>query len=249
MTAQSYRRLVAECVPAVVLAATLLSCLVSTAAAQTPGAPPPMPNVIVTSGMAVVKAVPDRAFISLATTGKANQPAVAQRQASDAMNAVQQKLRESGLPSDAVRTTRLDLQAQYDYQNGKRVPRGYEATNAVEIRVDQLDRLGQMLDAVVASGVTSIDGIRFDLKDRESLEREALKRAVADARARAEAAASGAGLTIDSVIRIEDLGGLREPPTPRPMMRAEMAAAPPDTPVAPGEIEVQARVTLTARVK
>jgi uncharacterized protein len=249
MTAQWYQRPIAECFRAGVVTATVLSCMVSIAAAQVPGPPQPMPNVIVTSGMAVVKAVPDRAFISLATTGKANQPAVAQRQASDAMNAVQQKLRESGLPADAIRTTRLDLQAQYDYQNGKRVPRGYEAINAVEIRVDQIDRLGQMLDAVVASGVTAIDGIRFDLKDRESLEREALKRAVADARARADAAASGAGLTIDSVIRIEDLGGYREPPTPRPMMRAEMAAAPPDTPVAPGEIEVHARVSLTARIR
>ena len=82
------------------------------------------------------------------------------------------------------------------------------------------------------------------------LEREALKRATADARARAEAAASGAGRTIDCVIRIEEpTGGRPMPPTPMMMMREAAVAATPPTPVAPGELEIRATVVLTATLK
>ena len=56
------------------------------------------------------------------------------------------------------------------------------------------------------SGATSLGGVRFDLKDRSRLEREALRLAVADARAKADAIATGAGRTIDRIVRIEEQG-------------------------------------------
>ena len=46
--------------------------------------------------------------------------------------------------------------------------------------------------------------MRFDIQDREKVERDALRLAVADARSRAEAAAAGAGRTVDRIIKIED---------------------------------------------
>ena len=84
-----------------------------------------------------------------------------------------------------------------------------------------------MIDLAVSGGATAVHNVRFNLKQRDMLEREALKRATADARARAEAAASGAGRTINRVIRIEEpTGGRPMPPTPMMMMRE---AASPDT--------------------
>ena len=69
--------------------------------------------------------------------------------------------------------------------------------------------MGEILDLAVGSGATSVSGVRFDLKDRAAAEREALKRAVADARARADAAAAGAGVKVDRVLRIEEQRGVR----------------------------------------
>ncbi len=110
--------------------------------------------------------------------------------------------------------------------------------------------LGTLLDKVVQAGATSVGGIRFDLKDRDGAEREALRLAVADARARAEAAASGAGVRIVRVQTIDEQGAA-EVPRPMPMMRMEatMAADAPQTPVAAGEIEIQATVRLTAIIE
>jgi uncharacterized protein YggE len=118
----------------------------------------------------------------------------------------------------------------------------------VQVRVDEIERVGAILDIAVASGATGISGIQFDVKDRDALEREAVKRAVADARARAEAAASSAGAQIDRIVKIEEarMGG----GPPMPMYRtAAMAEAAPQTPVAPGRIEIRARITLTAALR
>src|SRR2546427_331716 len=66
---------------------------------------------------------------------------------------------------------------------------------------------------VVTAGATSVDNIRFDLKDRERLERDALRMAVSAARTRAVAAAAGAGLSVDRILRIE-AQGISSPPVP-----------------------------------
>jgi uncharacterized protein YggE len=73
--------------------------------------------------------------------------------------------------------------------------------------------------------------------------------AVQDARARAEAAAAGAGRTLDAIQRIEEEGVVSSPPMPLMRMAMKEAAQAADTPVAPGEMEFSARVTLTATLK
>jgi len=165
-----------------------------------------------------------------------------------AVSAVPDRMRSLGVPADAIRTTQVNLFIDVDYVNGKRVTRGYVLTHAVDVRIDALDRVGEILDAAVAAGATALGEIRFDVKGRAALEREALKLAVQDARARAEAMAAGAGRSLDRVLRIEEHGV----PAPMPMPVRAMAlkeAAGADTPVAAGQLEFRARVTLTATLK
>jgi len=166
------------------------------------------------------------------------------------MEKVREELRGLKIPDEAIRTTSFNLREDVDWVNGKRVPRGYLVSNVIEVRVDALENLGALLDEVVQAGATSVGGIRFDLKDRDGAEREALRLAVADARARAEAAVSGAGVRIVRVQTIDEQGA-SEIPRPIPMMRMEaaMAADAPQTPVAAGEIEIQATVRLTAIIE
>ena len=228
-----------------VLSATLAIAI--PAAAQEPSSPSvPM---IVTTGEAVVRRAPDRAFLVAAVETRAKDPKEAQSQNAKAMTAVQARVTGLGFPKDAVRTLGYNIQQEFDFVNGRRVPRGYVARNAVEVRVDALERLGELLDAVVQAGATNISGVRFDLRDRAGAEREALRQAVAEARARAEAAASGVGRTIDRVLRIDDTR--REVPRPMPMgmMARDAASADVATPVEPGEIEVHAQATLTVSIK
>ena len=138
----------------------ILSVLIGlTAAAQEPAAQPP---VIVATGRAVVKRAPDVAFVSMTVESRAKSPRDAQRQNADAMAAVVRKMGELGIPKDGLRDHRPHLYEDVDNANGRRVSRGFVARNSVEVRIDDIARTGEIADAGVAAGATSIGGIRFD---------------------------------------------------------------------------------------
>lgn len=207
---------------------------------------PPSPPVVVTTGHATLNAMPDRAFVTIAAESRSKISADAQRQNAEAMTVVMQKLQQAGVAKEAIRTIGYDLQPEFDYANGRQMLRGYVARNTIEARVDAIDRVGAVVDAAGSGGATSIGGVRFDVKNRETLERDALRQAVAEARARAEAAAAGAGRTVDRVIRIEEE---RAPDIVRPMLRMAVAEGAAPTPIAPSTVEITAKVTLTAALR
>jgi uncharacterized protein YggE len=219
-----------------------------TAAAQQPASSQRDQPVVITSGDGVVQATPDRAWITVSAESRAGSPREAQSRNTAAMKPVLDRIRAAGIPEDAIKTIGYDLQPEWDYSDNRRTLRGYVARNTVDIRIDNVDRVGDLLDTVVTAGATSVENIRFDLKDRERVEREALRLAVADARARATAAASGAGMSVDRIIRIDEQG-VSSPPIPlrREMLQTGVAAAAP--PVAAGSMEVRAHVTVTTVLK
>jgi uncharacterized protein YggE len=219
-----------------------------TFAQQTPT--PPAEPVVVVLGEGHVSAVPDRAWITVGAESRAPSPREAQRRNTELMQPVQDKLRAAGIPADAIRTIGYDVQYEWDFVNGKRVGRGYVARNTIEVRIDMIDRVGEYLEIAVGSGATSLNGIRFDLKDQAKLEREALRLAVSDARAKADAAAAGAGRSIDRILRVDEQG-TTAPPMPVPYLRqaAQTAAADAAPPIAAGQMEIRARVTVTAVLK
>ena len=231
------------------LCVVLVGVASSAVHAQAPP-PPPGPPVVVAMGRATIERAPDRAFVTLSTETRGAKPDDVQKQNAAAMTRVQDALTKAKVPAEAVRTLGFNLQEEFDWTNGKRVSRGYTASNSIEVRVDDLGTLGVLMDAAVQAGATGVSAVRFELKDRAAAEREALRLAVADARARAEAAAAGAGTRVAGILRIEE-SGVARPPTPMPVMRMAMAAPAqaPETPMAPGQIEIEASVTLTAALE
>lgn len=207
--------------------------------------------VIVTTGEAEVKRPPDRAWVTINAESRSKDPREAQRQNVSAMDAVMAKLKGMNLGDDAIRTIAYELHPEYDYVEGRQILRGYVARNSIEVRIDDISRVGDVLGVSVGSGATSVGGLRFGLKDREAAEREALRLAVADARARADAAAAGAGVQISGVLRVEEQR-MSTPEPPRPMMRqmatAEYAQAD-APPISPGTIEIRSVVTLTVMIR
>jgi len=228
------------------LTTALLAILVITATANAQVNAPEPPTVVV-SGEGVVTAVPDQAWVRIGAESRAKASKDAQSRNAEAMTAVQQKMTALGIPKDAVRTLAIDLQMEYDYANGRQTPRGYVARNTIEVRVDDFAKLGDVLDAAVGSGATTLHGLRFDVKRRQALEREAMQLAVVNAMGRADALAAGARRSIDRVIRIEESSVSRGGESP--VMALRMKAEDTGTPVAAGELEIRAQVRLTASLK
>jgi uncharacterized protein YggE len=228
------------------LIAAVALALVGSASAFAQSAGPEPPSVMV-SGEGVVTAVPDQAWVRIGAESRSKVSKDAQWRNAEAMTAVQQKMTALGIPKDAIRTLAIDLQMEYDYANGRQTPRGYVARNTIEVRVDDFAKLGDVLDAAVGSGATNLHGLRFDVKRREALEREALQLAVANAMGRAEALAAGAKKSIDRVLRIEESSVGRGPEMP--VMAMRMKAEDAGTPVAAGELQIRAEVRLTAAIR
>jgi uncharacterized protein YggE len=225
------------------LAIVALLLVASAARAQTTD-----PPLIAVNGEGVVKVAPDQAWVRVGTESRSKVSKEAQQRNAEVMTAVQQKLTALGIPKDAVRTVGIDLQPEFDYQNGRQTLRGYVARNTIEVRIDDFAKVGDVLDAAVGSGATNVHDLRFDVKNRDAVEQQALQRAVEDGMAKANAIATAAKRGVDRILRIEEnfLGG------PQPVERAvmmRMAAADAPTPVAAGEIEVRAQVRLTVAIK
>ena len=228
------------------IAATLFALSLAVPAlagqAQVPAGPP----VIVTRGEATLKRAPDQAWVSIAAEARASAPADAQYTAAEAMKSVQTALGKAGIAADAIRTTGYSLQPDMEYVSGRSRIRGYIVRNQIEVRVDDLQKLGAVINAAGGSGATSMSGLRFDLRDRAAVEREALAQAVRDGMARARALAAGAGAVLGPILRIDETGDFRPPPMPMYATRAAEAQV--QTPISPGEVEITAHVTLTVRI-
>ena len=230
-----------------VLAACLLLSNAGGVAAQVPA---PLTNVIVTQGEATLKRAPDRAWLTVSTEARDPRATEARTKNAEAMTIVQAALKGAGVSADALRTTAVSVSPEFDYNNGRSTLRGYVARNQIEVRVDTLDRLSDIIDAVNAPKTVaiSVNGPRFDLKDERAARNEALRAAVEDAMSRAQAIAAGAKRSLGAIIRIDE-GSSGSMPPPMPMMRMSAAqATDPSTPITPGEIEVQARVSVTVEL-
>ena len=123
---------------------------------------------------------------------------------------------------------------------------GYRVANRIAVKVRALDRLGAMLDAVVAAGADRLDGVRFSIAEPERFADAARREAMADARRKAEIYATAAGVRVGRVLDIAE-HGVRLPPPIR-LQAAEMSVRA-AVPIAPGEQRVSVTVTVVYEIE
>ncbi len=222
-------------IQALTLSAALALALSGPGAAEEAKAP----SITVTA-TGTVEAAPDMATLTVGVTTEGDTAAAALAANSASIAAVMARLSEAGIEARDMQTSNLSLYPNWSGPDGTApVIAGYVASNQVTIRVRQLDGLGAVLDAAVADGANTLNGLVFGLADPEPALNEARKAAVAEARARAELLAGAAGVTLGPILQISEGGSWTEP---APMFRAEIAPA--GVPVAGGELGLTATVTI-----
>lgn len=207
-----------------------------------PGSPLP-PRAVTVSGTGRAAVAPDAVELRLGVAVTRPTAAAAQADAAAAMAAVLAALRASGVADRDLRTEGLALQPVMDYRgDGPPELRGYELRNGVVARLRDLGRLPEAIDAAIAAGATTLDGVRFDVDDRAAAETAAREAAVAEALAKAGTLAAAAGATLGAVLAVTE--GRSAPPMPFPVARGAklMAAEAAPTPVEAGEHEITVTV-------
>ena len=220
------------------------------AAAQQPEAPP----FLMISGMGEARIPSDRARVDFMVETQAPTAQAATSQNADRMQRVVAALRTAGGQAVTIETGGYELSPVYRQvprdESGIPVIEAYRAINHVNVRVDDVTRVGALLDAVITGGANRIAGLSFEAKDPQPARLTALRQAVEKARAEASAVATAMGITLGPPLEVNVSADYMYPP-PRPMYREmamDMAAQAAPTPVEPGEQVVRATVTIRYRL-
>lgn len=192
-----------------------------------------------------VRVAPDMASITLGVMTEAATAQDAMTQNATRMTAMVAALRRQGIADKDIQTSNLNLNPQYRYvENQPPQLTGYQASNTVTIRVLDLKRLGEAIDAVVGAGANQIQGISFGLQNPQAAEDAARQKAVQALTAKANLYAAATGLRVQRLVTLSEGGGYSPPPPmPMPMMARAFKAEDASTPVSGGELAVRIDIT------
>lgn len=162
---------------------------------------------ITVAGVGEARAEPDMATLRIGVETRGREADLAVAENSDTTAALIETLRGAGLTGDAVQTVGFSIHPLYERATSTGSPRGprisgFSVENSILARIDEIDRVGPVLDAVAVNGATRIDSLTFGLKDRSAPMAEARADAVAEARAAAEAFAAAAGMALGPILEI-----------------------------------------------
>ena len=225
---------------------TVLACAVpATVLAQQP----PVSSIRVT-GDARVTAKPDRVQIDIGVTTRAQQSQEAAAQNARQVDAVLAAVRKAAGPTAVLKTISYSLNPNYQYHpnGGEPTLQGYTAVNVVQVTLDELGKIGAVIDAATQSGANRVEGIQFTLRDQDAVRAEALREAASRARAEADVLAAALGLKVLRVLTVEEQSPRVVPVRVYGGAPRAMATAAPATPVEAGTLEVTADVTLSVEV-
>lgn len=233
--------------------ALALTGVCSLAIAQPPALPqgaPPRPATIQVTGHAQVSETPDRVYVHIGVTTQAQTADAAASQNARRLSSVISAVKRAAGPAAQLTTTQYSINPNYNYprDGGTATIVGYTASNVVQVRLDDLRRVGPVIDAATHAGSNDIQDIQFALRNQETARSEALRKAAADAWQDAQALAGALDLRTVRVLSVQEQNPVV---VPRPVFRQfKLAAAAPTapTPVEPGAIDVDATISLTVEV-
>ena len=201
------------------------------------------PPTISVSGAGVVEVQPDCAIISVGVITREKNLSDVQSANARAAQSVIDSIAALGIERKDISTGSYNFNPVYRRtDDGKNILDGYKATNSVTIVVRDLRLVGKVIDAVLNHGANQIDGLRFDLRDKNSAQDEALRLAVLDARRKADVVASTLGKIIVGVRHVTINNSSVSSPQNFKMSRAMGNAADVDTPIEGGTLRISADV-------
>jgi uncharacterized protein len=210
-------------------------------------------SVLSVSGTGEARVAPDEATVRLGVVAQAPTARKAQEQVNRVASGVLEAIRTLGIKAEDVQTSGLSLfpvysQGRNEEQQAPRIT-GYQANYTVTARIEDLSKVGPVIDAGLSSGANTLEGVTFGLRDDEAARVAALTDAVRKARAKAEALAQALKVRLVEILEVTEGGvSFYPPPTPKygRMAVAELQSA--DTPISAGQVGVEASVTIRYRI-
>lgn len=197
------------------------------------------------NGSGEIYVSPDMANISFSVETNSKTASDAVKENAAKTNKVLEALKSQIGEDDTISTTGYNLSPMYEYNNQTKKSEfaGYKATNTVLVKTYNLKTIGTLIDSAAEAGSNNIQGLTFDSTKRNDYRRDALVKAVKDAKTTAQTVANAAGVKITTIYQISPSYNY---PTPvyRDYAETRMASAPAPTPIEAGEISIKANVNM-----
>lgn len=166
------------------------------------------------TGESEVSVVPDNAQVTLGI--EVTKPAVAeaQLQVNQVMNDLTNKLKAMGIEAKDIKTQNYSVYPNYDFSSGRQTTNGYRVSSSVLVNVREFEKINQVIDGAVGSGVTQVGGVAFKLSDEkeEEVKKQAREQAIVKAKKNAEELSGLAGMKLGRIINISEGQGSAQPP-------------------------------------
>ena len=148
----------------------------------------------------------DTAVVSLGVSATDREVLKAQRRANETIAAIREALIKAGVKEEDINTDYINIYASYDYSDGSEQLKGYNANSTLAIRVTDIEAVGEVIDIAFEAGANTLNGINFSASDTTEAETKAMKKAVEDAKDKAEVLAEASGLKIRGIDEIIESG-------------------------------------------
>jgi uncharacterized protein YggE len=193
-----------------------------------------------------VYAVPNIAELTLGVEAQAATVAQAQSQANTAMASIIAALKTSGVADKDIQTQYFSISevTKWDVDKNESVVTAYQVTNTVTVTVRDIDKTGQVIDAVVAAGgnYIRINGINFTVDDPNIYYAQAREQAITYAKAKAEQMATLTGVKLGNLFYITESSYM--PSGNYYDTRSGVAAPEVGTSISVGQLEITTTVTI-----
>lgn len=203
------------------------------------------------TGSGKTDASPDVAYLTLSVETTAKNASQAVKDNAATTNKVLEVIKAKLGKEDKVSTAGYNLSPIYEYNNqtNKSEFSGYRASNRIIVEAHNLKELGNIIDATAQAGLNNIESLTFDTTKRDEFRREALTRAVNDAKSTAETLAKAAGVKITRILQLSPSFDYPVPVYRDYAMAKEAVPAAPPTPIEPGDISVSASVNIVFEIE
>lgn len=195
-------------------------------------------NIMTLTGNGEVTTVPDVAILRLGVQTTGEQLTDIQNENARISQAILNALEQLNITD--IKTFQYTIDKRYEYVDGKQIDKGYTVRNIFEIRTNNLDQVGNVIDTAVQYGANVVDFIEFEVSNINSYYFKALDLAIENATQKADMVAESLGLTITPVpIRINESSTV-----PMPYLNLVSRESAVSTPIEPGSKQVNASVVM-----
>ena len=210
------------------------------------------PKTITSTGTARLTTMPDEAEVYIAVETLEKSAQASKDKNAVIVDKIYAALYTENIARENIETEYFNLYEEFDWTEEGQKSKGFKTVQTLKVKTSDFNSIGDIIDASVDAGATSIQNIQFILSDakQKELKKEALKEASTDARGKAEAIAEGLNAKIGGIVAVSDLDY-----NYGPIRYLEAAVASADTAqlakteISPGKLEVTANVEVTFEIE